>query len=322
MNIENMKTHFNMMALLTLSLTFSVNVLAADLMQCEGKQLTLQTLGSGGPISDDQRSSSGEIIWLNGKSAILIDAGGGVFLRFGQAKARLEDLKLIALSHFHTDHTSDLAAILKGGYFLKDKKNIVIVGPKRGGSFPSMKQYYSALFKKENGAYSYLNGLYNATDGMQISSELKDIDYVSSDPQLVYQDDDMKVTALGIPHGDVPCLAFRIETSNGVIVVSADQNGSNKAFIPFAKGADILMMPLAIDDNADSESKFMHAAPDVVGKVAAEINPKVLVLNHFMGKGLRVKDQSIKIVKQYYHGALYSSRDLSCFPISLAHEKE
>nr|WP_181375185.1 MBL fold metallo-hydrolase [Pectobacterium carotovorum] len=317
-----MKICFNKAALLTVSLAFCVNVLAADPMQCESKKLTLQILGSGGPITDDQRASSGEVIWINGKSAILIDAGGGVFLRFGQAGARLEDLKLIALSHFHTDHVSDFAAILKGGYFLKDKKEIAIAGPESGGVFPSMTQYYSALFKKENGAYSYLNGLYDATDGLQISSKLKDIDYTSAEPQLVYQDDEMKVTALGIPHGDVPCLAFRIETRDGVIVVSADQNGSNKAFIPFAKGADILIMPLAIDDNADAESKFMHAAPDVVGKVAAEINPKVLVINHFMGKGLRMKDQSVKIVKQYYHGALYSSRDLSCFPISLAHEKE
>lgn len=316
-----MKTCINKVALLSLALVFSVNVMA-DPIQCENNKFSIQTLGSGGPITDDQRASSGEIIWINGKSAILIDAGGGVFLRFGQAGARLEDLKLIALSHFHTDHVSDLAAILKGGYFLKDKETIAMAGPESGGAFPSMTQYYSDLFKKENGAYSYLNGLYDATDGLKIVSKLKDIDYTSTEPQLVYQDDEVKVAALGIPHGDVPCLAFRIETKEGTIVVSADQNGSNKAFAPFAKGADILVMPLAIDENADSVSKFMHAAPDVVGKVAAEVNPKVLVLNHFMGKGLRVKDRSVNIIKQFYHGPVYSSRDLSCFPISLAHEKE
>lgn len=52
--------------LLTLSMFFSVNVLAAGL-QCENKDFTLQTLGTGGPITDDQRASSGEVIWLNGK---------------------------------------------------------------------------------------------------------------------------------------------------------------------------------------------------------------------------------------------------------------
>lgn len=308
-------------SLLTLSLVFSVNVLAVG-MQCENKDFTLQTLGTGGPITDDQRASSGEVIWLNGKSSILIDAGGGVFLRFGQSGARLEDLKLIAISHFHTDHVADLAPILKGGYFLKDKETITLVGPTKGGVFPSMTQYFNALFNKDSGAYSYLSGLYNATDGLQLASNVKDIDFTSAEPQVVYQDDEMKVTALGIPHGDIPCLAFRIETAKGTIVVSADQNGGNNAFTRFAKGADMLVMPLAIDENADDTSKFIHAAPDVVGKIAAEINPKVLVLNHFMGKGLRLKEQSIDIVKQSYHGPVYSSRDLSCFPISLANAKE
>lgn len=289
----------------------------ADVLECKNKVFTLQTLGSGGPVTDDQRASSGEVIWLNGKSALLIDAGGGVFLRFGQSGARLEDLKLIALTHFHTDHVSDLAAILKGGYFLKNKEKIDIVGPTGSGAFPSMTQYFADLFKQDGGAYSYLNGLYNATDGLYISSHIKNIDYTSPEPQLVYQDEKVKVTALGIPHGDVPCLAYRIETGKGIIVVSADQNGRSKAFVPFAKGADMLVMPLAIDENADDTSKFMHAAPDVVGRIAAEIAPKVLILNHFMGKGLRLKEQSVDIVKRYYHGTVYSSRDLSCFPISL-----
>ncbi|MCW2256294.1 ribonuclease BN (tRNA processing enzyme) [Providencia alcalifaciens] len=205
---------------------------------------------------------------------------------------------------------------------MSNKEEITLSGPERGGAFPSMTEYFSDLFKKEGGAYSYLNGLYDATDGLQISSNIKDVSYTSHEPSLVYQDDEMKITAIGIPHGDVPCLAYRIETDKGTIVVSADQNGSNKDFISFAKGADILVMPLAIGENADEQSKFMHAAPDIVGKVAAEINPKVLVLNHFMGKGLRLKDQSLQTVKQYYHGDVYSSRDLSCFPISLAKGKE
>ncbi|MGG7955214.1 MBL fold metallo-hydrolase [Klebsiella aerogenes] len=316
-----MKHYLNRAILLSLSMIFSTSTLAVS-MQCENKDFTLQTLGSGGPITDDQRASSGEIIWLNGKSALLIDAGGGIFLRFGQAGARLEELKIIALTHFHTDHVSDLAAILKGGYFLKDKENLLISGPTGGGVFPAMTKYFSALFNKEDGAYAYLNGLYDSTDGLKISSQIKDIDYKATEPQLVYQDDEMKITAIGIPHGDVPCLSYRIETVLGTIVVSADQNGSNESFITFAKGADMLVMPLAIDESADETSKFMHAAPDVVGKVAAAINPKVLILNHFMGKSLRMKERSVHIVKKYYHGKVYTSRDLSCFPVSLAHEKE
>ncbi|BFO12266.1 hypothetical protein GGER_47760 [Serratia rubidaea] len=73
-----MATGFNKIALLTLALTLNANASATPL-QCDDRGFTLQTLGSGGPITDDQRASSGEVIWINGKSAILIDAGGGVF---------------------------------------------------------------------------------------------------------------------------------------------------------------------------------------------------------------------------------------------------
>ncbi|MDE5035969.1 hypothetical protein NAI71_12475, partial [Francisella tularensis subsp. holarctica] len=45
--------------------------------QCLDKFFTVQLLGSGGPITDDARAYAGELIWFNGKSKILIDAGGG-----------------------------------------------------------------------------------------------------------------------------------------------------------------------------------------------------------------------------------------------------
>ncbi|MDE4942844.1 MBL fold metallo-hydrolase, partial [Francisella tularensis subsp. holarctica] len=38
-------------------------------------------------------------------------------------------------------------------------------------------------------------------------------------------------------------------------------------------------------------------------------NPKALVLSHFLGKGLVLKDESTKIVKKYYKGSVYEGRD-------------
>lgn len=311
-----MKPILKKITIIISTLLLSSSLHAAN-QQCTDKDFSLQLLGSGGPISDDQRSSSGNIIWWQGKSAILIDVGGGVFLRFGQSGARLEDLQLIALSHFHTDHSADLPALLKGAYFFNRPHKIVLSGPTAGGVFPSTTEFFSRMFDSQHGAYAYLSGLYNGTDGLKLSVDVKDINYHLSTPITVFDQDGLKVTALGIPHGDVPCLAYRIDTSEGSIVVSADQNGSREEFINFAKGADLLVMPLAITENTDATSKFMHATPATVGKIAKEINPKVLVLNHFMGKELRMKDETVNIVKQYYHGDIYAGRDLSCLPINV-----
>ncbi|MGV3346501.1 MBL fold metallo-hydrolase [Enterobacteriaceae bacterium LUAb1] len=283
--------------------------------QCSNKQFTLQLLGSGGPISDDARASSGELIWWKGKPRILIDAGGGVYLRFGQAGAQLEDVDLIAISHLHTDHVADLAALLKGSLFFRQKRETQITGPAGSNAFPGMTDYMYDLFKPHGGAYSYMTGLYEGSDGMKMQVHLSDVDYHLAQPTKIFDKAGLKVTALGIPHGDVPALAFRIETDEGTIVVSADQNGSNKAFLNFANNADILVMPSAINEDADEVSRFMHATPSVIGKIAQATQPKILVLNHFMGASLINKNKNIEIIKKYYSGPVYASRDLSCFPV-------
>jgi len=258
---------------LTASSSYAVTVTPSD------TDFTLQLLGSGGPISDDLRASSGEIVWWKGKSRFLIDAGGGIYLRFGQAGAKLEDLEFFGVTHFHTDHVNDLPALLKGGYFFDREEPLVLAGPTAGSAFPSMSGYFKANFDPNDGAYAYLSGLYDGTDGL-FPIDLIDVLYDSQQPVSVYEKDGLSVTAIGIPHGDVPALSYRIEGKEGVIVVSADQNGSDPRFIEFAKNADILLMPMAIHEQADPVSAFMHAKPSVIGKIAQEVQPKMLVLNH------------------------------------------
>ncbi|WP_426286621.1 MBL fold metallo-hydrolase [Luteibacter sp. E-22] len=278
--------------------------------------MSLQLLGSGGPISDDARASSGEVIWIDGKSRLLIDAGGGTYLRFGQAGARLEDLRFIGISHFHTDHSADLPALLKGGYFMATPNTVTLAGPTGSDAFPGMTAFFKDMFGAGTGSFAYLEGLHDGSDGLQLTVKpIEDVDTHAAQRSLVYQDADVKVYAFGIPHGVVPTLAFRVEGKHGTIVISADQNGSRAGFVDFAKGADILVMPVAIDDDANQGSRFLHAPPSMVGKLAAAIQPKMLVLNHFMGSSLKNKDGNVRIIQRYYHGPIAESRDLSCYPV-------
>lgn len=96
-------------------------------------------------------------------------------------------------------------------------------------------------------------------------------------------------------------------SKKGTIIVTG-AGGSNEhdkfrdTFIKFAKNADILMMPMPIDESADAASSFLHAKPSVIGQVATTVNPKALVLSHFLGKGLVLKDESTKIVKNIIKG--------------------
>ena len=164
-------------------------------------RLALQVLGSGGPIADDGRASSGYLVWVNGRSRFLIDTGGGAFLRYGEAGARFEDLSLIAISHLHTDHSADLAALLKSGYFSNRNENLAISGPGAGSGYPSLDEYLERLLGNNGGAYAYLAGYLDGSGGL-VKLETSIVDPMLRKPSRVYADpdNDLEVFALGVPH--------------------------------------------------------------------------------------------------------------------------
>ena len=109
-----------------------------------------------------------------------------------------------------------------------------------------------------------------------------------------------------LPHGNLPTLAYRVETQGNTVVFSSDQNGTNPKFPDFAKGADLLVMHLAIGVGANNPNQ---ALPDVVGRVAQSANPKRLVLSHIAQFDL---DAAVADVKKGYIGPLTVGADLQC----------
>src|SRR3954470_13098887 len=85
---------------------------AAAAQSCAAGPATVQILGSGGPAINPERASASYLLWVGGQAKMLVDMGGGSYLRFGQSEAKLSDLAFVAISHLHPDHVSDLPALL------------------------------------------------------------------------------------------------------------------------------------------------------------------------------------------------------------------
>jgi len=286
----------------------------ADTPGCPDPEgLTLQVLGSGGPIADDARASSGYLIWINGRSRFLVDAGGGIFLRFGEAGARFEDLEHIAISHFHTDHSTDLVALLKSGYFSNRARKLSISGPAAGGDYPGTDEYLERLLDQDHGAYAYLNGYLDGSAGL-VKLESIEVDPGLTQASRVYQDPDagIEIFALGVPHGPVPALAYRIRIGQRSVVFAGDQNGSSDVFIDFARGTDVLVMHLPVPENISGVGRKLHAPPSVIGKIAAETGTGKLVLSHFMARSLESREENLQQIRARYSGPLVSADDLDC----------
>ena len=90
--------------------TLSIN--SADAQTCGGEGVAVQVLGSGGPELQDKRPSSSYLVWQGGQARVLVAAGGGSALRFGESGAKMSQLDVILFTHFHVDHNADFPALI------------------------------------------------------------------------------------------------------------------------------------------------------------------------------------------------------------------
>ena len=276
---------------------------------CEADRgVVLQVLGSGGPIADDGRASTGYLVWVDGKSRVLIDAGGGTFLRFGEAGARFEDLDFIGLSHLHTDHSADFPALIKSGNFSPRKRALPVAGPGGDGPFPGLESYLESMFGA-GGAYAYLGDFLKGTSGkpMLVPREIEE-----GEPAVAYVGDRLRVEALRVPHAIVPTVAFRVSIGDVSLVFASDQNGGNPAFVDFARDASVLVMHMVVPEGVTGVGRKLHAPPSVIGDIAAKAGPGKLVLSHFMARSLAALDDNVALVEDRYDGEVTLAEDLAC----------
>ena len=100
-------------------------------------EISIQVLGSGGPEIGGREYAS-YIVKKDNKELILIDFGGGTFLRFGQAKAGIDDLRVVLHSDLHIDQVVDIAALIKAVDFYQANRPLAIDGPDSNKYFPSI----------------------------------------------------------------------------------------------------------------------------------------------------------------------------------------
>jgi len=281
---------------------------SAGAQSCMGNPVAVQILGSGGPRINRDRASSSYLLWIDAQAKLLVDMGGGAFLRFGQSQAQLGDLSAMAISHLHADHVSDLPAFLWLSHQTR-KEPLPIVGPSGNDQAPAFPTFLRRLFDEKDGAFPLLGPTLGAVQGEAgggVRLDIAVVDVTKAQPSTVFARGGVAVTALGIPHGNVPTLAYRVTTRGVSIVFSSDQNGTSPAFVEFARGAHVLIMHLAI---AAGTTNPLHASPAIVGRVAQQAGVGRLIVSHI---GLFDLDAAIAELKKFYTGPLTVGADLQC----------
>jgi ribonuclease BN (tRNA processing enzyme) len=300
-------------ALAILACLFSANTTLATAQTCGTTGVAVQVLGSGGPETQDKRASTSYLIWQNGRARVVLDAGGGSALRFGESGAQMSTVDVFLFSHFHIDHSSDFPALIFSSWFEDRNRPLPIYGPPGNEYMPSTTEFVHDLFSDPHGAWRYLSDL--TQPGGEGGYQLLPHDVVASQPVLVLHNDDMSLYAVRVVHGAFPALAWRVEIGGKRIVFSGDTNGEGDGLTRLAANADLFVAHNAVPEGATGVERNLHMPPSVIGTIAANAHVKQLVLSHRMLRTLGKENETQAEIKQHYSGPILFANDLDCFPV-------
>ena len=268
------------------------------LADCAADGMQLQILGSGGPGASAGRASAGYLVWIDGVGRILVDAGGGIKQRFHASGADLGDVALLALSHLHPDHAAAVPALLwPRGATLR------VAGPSGSGVFPSLDDWLTGLFGPR-GVFRVLGG--------RLELDPITVDVTTGEAVEVWRDGDVRVTGIGVPHGGVPAVAYRVDAEGASVAFSSDQNGSDPAFVEFVRNVDVLVVHLGRAEEATGLAADLHASPTGWGVLAAEAGVRRVVASHISTSSSRVLADSVRYLRAAYGGPVAVGEDLMC----------
>jgi ribonuclease BN (tRNA processing enzyme) len=257
---------------------------------------TLITLGTaGGPVPQKDRAQSSNLLIVNG-TLYLIDAGGGVTRRVVQSGNNFRKVSKIFITHAHDDHTAGLATLLTSEWEQQAEPIDV---------------YGSGVETLVKGAIDYLtpNAEIRWAEGKKrpMTDTFRGHDVV---PGLVYQDANVKVTAVEnthfhFPPGSPPCgkyrsYSYRFETADRVVFFTGD-TGPSDAVVDLAKGADLYVTETTSPEDVvelfkksgiwqaktpSEQEGFLrhmheeHVTGDDIGQMAAKAGVKAVVMTH------------------------------------------
>jgi ribonuclease BN (tRNA processing enzyme) len=242
-----------------------------------------------------------------------VDAGGGTALRFHQSGADIADLDAIALSHLHVDHSADLPALVKASYFSSRDRDLPVFGPAEGWLMPSTEAFLNRLLGP-GGAYAYLADYLDPPGGGAYALRPASVSPGDSTASP-FRNDHIRLSAVGVPHGPLPALAWKAELEGQAVVFTGDTSGRGEQLADLARGANVLVAHLAIPEGASGTARNLHMPPSVIGRIAEQAGVGRLILSHRMRRTEGNEASNLAAIRRHYKGPVDFADDLDCYPL-------
>lgn len=224
----------------------------------EGLRVTI--LGSGTCVPSLERSSCSVLVEA-GHSRMLFDIGSGTIHRLLEAGFSVTEIDFLFVSHFHPDHTGELASFLFANKYPDPearKRKLTLAGG------PGFSVFYEKMTR-------------TWPDWLELGqmAEVMELQPVAGLPCL--ESDTFCITCAPAAH-QPESLAFRLSVPQGLSVVYTGDTDFSPEVIELARKTDLLICEAALPDDIKVEG---HMTPFLAGKTAAEAQAGSLVLTHF-----------------------------------------
>lgn len=299
--------------LLVLALIPLLPLLVPQLALAETRVIVL---GTGNPTPNPERSGPGVAILTNGK-AYLFDAGGGMVHKATQASFRYDlpellpqNVDYLFITHLHSDHIHDINELASARWWARQER-LQLFGPKGIADYAE-NMHNMAAIEADIRAVGTPPELVTDRHGyLTDTTEIED--------GLVFENDDIRVEAFTVPHGEIkPSFGYKVTTADKTIVLSGDTSYS-ETLLEQARGADILIHEVISGDNLADMNEFWqayhgasHTSTSELAALASEAQPKLLVLYHIIFLEASAA-QIIEEVERGYKGQVVLADDLDIF---------
>jgi ribonuclease BN (tRNA processing enzyme) len=278
------------------------------------KETQVVMLGTGTPVPDAYRAGSSIAVIHKGQ-AYLFDIGAGAIQNAIIARYKYDIPSLypsqiccVFLTHLHSDHTIDYSE-LAANLWWRSRAPLSAWGP-------------VGLAQMTNGMYEMMApDTVLRSGGAQpvIDSTSNKINVTEIEEGIVFRKDDLTIEAFAVNHGDIkPAYGYKITTDDKSIVISGD-TAYSETLLEKARGVDILFHEVISDSGLARQTEFWqqyhnssHMSAGVLGELASEARPGLLVLYHglFYGVPERIV---VDEVKATYDGEVTLADDLDIF---------
>lgn len=270
-------------------------------------------LGTGTPIPDPDRSGAAVAIVVD-STVYLFDAGTGVVrraaaaARMGVTALRSPNLRLLFLTHLHSDHTMGLNDVLFTPWIQGRAQPLELYGP------PGTAHLANGIVD----AYSEdIAERLAASGGPPPGAFRANVHEISEG--IVYTDARVSIRAFAVPHAAwKSAFGYRIQTPDRLIVISGDAR-ANPAIARECNGCDLLIHEVYSDAGFATippvRQKYhanAHTSATQLGDIATQAKPKLLVLYHQLY--FTASDSTLVAeVKSRFSGQVISAVDLQRF---------